>query len=455
MSQNMFDKFTMVHPSSTASHLAKVDVVIFAEGTYPFLIGGVSSVIHETIEGLPELSFGIIHLTWESKLPKNSHYPISHGLKWIRVITLEGLATAMESLRREIFPEAAVYHSHTTGYAGLAAVFAKQQHPGSRLLLSEHSLYVRDVLDALNGPASTAADGAIRPNSKVCANEVPPIAAGIDDLAALRERTLQIAELVYEESDGAVYLYGDMMRLAASYGLNPARATVIPNGVNPTKFNLTREFNAERDRKDARWCLAVLGRVVPIKGILEAIKCAHELHAKGFPFELRIIGPTGEDPHYAEECHRAVCQMRLTDHVHFLGPLPAEEALHGVDLLLVTSRSEAMPLVVLEAMASSVPVVSLDVGNISDVLRPAILAGVIGMSAGEVVPLGDMANSIVSLLQDTLRYNAACAAGPQIVETSFHIGKFQNSYRELYRSASSVDLTRAKLIGSARPPMTY
>ena len=379
MSQNMFDKCTIMHPSSTASHLAKVDVIIFAEGTYPFLIGGVSSVIHETIEGLPELSFGIVHLTWESKVPQNSHYPISPGLKWIKVIILEDLATAMESLRQEIFPEAAVYHSHTTGYAGLAAVFAKQQHQGSRLLLSEHSLY----------------------------------------------------------------------------GLNAARATVIPNGVNPTKFNLTRRFNTERDRRDARWCLAVLGRVVPIKGVLEAIKCAHKLHAKGFPFELRIIGPTEEDPHYAEECRRAVCQMRLTDHVHFLGPLPAEEALQGVDLLLVTSQSEAMPLVVLEAMASSVPVVSLDVGNISDVLRPAILGGDIGMSAGEVVPFGDMANSIVSLLQDTFRYNAACAAGPKIVETSFHINGFLNSYRELYRAASSVDLTREKLMGSARPPMTY
>ena len=54
--------------------LEEVDVAIVAESTYPFLKGGVSAVVHDIIIGNPDLTFGIIHITWDSHSPLKDLY---------------------------------------------------------------------------------------------------------------------------------------------------------------------------------------------------------------------------------------------------------------------------------------------------------------------------------------------------------------------------------------------
>ncbi|MBX7556032.1 DUF3492 domain-containing protein, partial [Streptomyces sp. tea 10] len=46
-----------------------VDVAIVMESTYPFLKGGVSAVVHDIVTGNPDLSYGIIHISWDSEAP--------------------------------------------------------------------------------------------------------------------------------------------------------------------------------------------------------------------------------------------------------------------------------------------------------------------------------------------------------------------------------------------------
>ena len=47
-----------------------VDVAIVAESTYPYLKGGVSAVVQDIIEGNQDLTFGIIHITWNPRLAR-------------------------------------------------------------------------------------------------------------------------------------------------------------------------------------------------------------------------------------------------------------------------------------------------------------------------------------------------------------------------------------------------
>ena len=54
--------------------LEEVDVAIVAESTYPFLKGGVSAVVHDIITNNPELTFGIIHIAWDSESPTEYLY---------------------------------------------------------------------------------------------------------------------------------------------------------------------------------------------------------------------------------------------------------------------------------------------------------------------------------------------------------------------------------------------
>ena len=55
-------------------HYADVDVAIVMESTYPYLKGGVSAVVHDIVTHNPDLTYGIIHITWDSASPQEDLY---------------------------------------------------------------------------------------------------------------------------------------------------------------------------------------------------------------------------------------------------------------------------------------------------------------------------------------------------------------------------------------------
>ncbi len=93
----------------------EVDVAIVAESTYPFLKGGVSTVIHDIVTGNQDLSFGIIHITWDSKSADEDLYGMPWNVKWVHPVYLSmqehlddfvhvkpGPATLRSSARRRL-----------------------------------------------------------------------------------------------------------------------------------------------------------------------------------------------------------------------------------------------------------------------------------------------------------------------------------------------------------------
>ncbi len=416
------------------SELLPVDVAIYVEGTYPFLIGGVSSAIHGIIEGLPDVRFGIVHLAWTSETTGEMHYPRPENLAWIKIIRLGKFINAFADLAGESYPKAKVHHSHTCGLAGLAATFAKDQNPGSRMILSEHSLYVRDVLQALEKAGCSHRPG----QDLIAANEVPPIGAGQGTLNEMREAVLATGRHVYENADTMTYLYSSIRTEALQYGADLTRTMIIPNSVDSQRFE---SVSHNRKPCHAPWQLAVIGRVVPVKGILEAIECARELADRGFDFELNIIGPETEVPCYAALCRQTVATLGLEKHVFFRSSMPPEKALEGIDLLLLTSQSEAMPLVVLEAMAAAVPVVAHDVGNVGDLLGSNSRSEITNSPAGFIAPSAanqrsptpaKMAAVIIAILSDEGAYRAMRAAGPQRVKQFFDRVETSKAWKALY-----------------------
>lgn len=68
--------------------LELVDVAIVMESTYPFLTGGVSAVVHDIISHNPDLTFGIIHIAWDSKAPAKDLYGVPANVAWVDVLYL-------------------------------------------------------------------------------------------------------------------------------------------------------------------------------------------------------------------------------------------------------------------------------------------------------------------------------------------------------------------------------
>ena len=79
-----------------------------------------------------------------------------------------------------------------------------------------------------------------------------------------------------------------------------------------------------------------------------------------------LVG-SGPDKVKLEEQARRV---GLQDHVVFAGPLPARQAFAMGRLLVVPSRAESLPYIVLEAAGAQIPMVATDVGGINEIFGP-------------------------------------------------------------------------------------
>lgn len=86
------------YPHET-TELETVDVAIVAESTYPFLKGGVSAVVHDIIVNNPDLSFGIIHIAWDSQCSTDDLYGMPENVKWVDMIYLS-MADTKDELRK-------------------------------------------------------------------------------------------------------------------------------------------------------------------------------------------------------------------------------------------------------------------------------------------------------------------------------------------------------------------
>jgi glycosyltransferase involved in cell wall biosynthesis len=80
------------------------------------------------------------------------------------------------------------------------------------------------------------------------------------------------------------------------------------------------------------------------------------------------MGPTDEDEEYDRDCRLLVKMLELTETVKFLGRVDAKAYYPKCDVIVLTSVSEAQPLVILEANAAGIPCVATDVGACKELL---------------------------------------------------------------------------------------
>jgi glycosyltransferase involved in cell wall biosynthesis len=143
---------------------------------------------------------------------------------------------------------------------------------------------------------------------------------------------------------------------------------VVPNGVDPSPFerpvNRSAKLQSLGLPADAL-VVGSTGRMVRLKGIDVLLRAFRRLTDSETKLHLVLVG-TGPDRDSFEESASA---MGIRDRVHFLGhrqDLP--EIVQLYDVAVLSSRSEAFPMVLLEYMAAGRPVVATKVGSVADVL---------------------------------------------------------------------------------------
>jgi glycosyltransferase involved in cell wall biosynthesis len=203
-------------------------------------------------------------------------------------------------------------------------------------------------------------------------------------------------------------------QVRALTGLAPERLACIPcAGYAPEVFRPRPKGPVRAElgvRADARLVLFV-GHLFPVKAV-DVLLRAWGLRARRGSLapdeQLVVVGEGGE----RARLERLAREEGVAAHVRFLGPLPQERVadwLAVADLLCLPSHSEGSPNVVVEALASGVPVVATRVGGVPDLVSD----GVNGM----LVPPADPAALADAL--DAARGRAWDAAA--IAETVAHL----------------------------------
>ncbi len=326
----------------------------------------------------------------------------------------------LHRISRKLIP-ARCYHSISTGYAGMLGALLKH-HTGRPLILSEHGIYTKErKIDLFQSEW-------IRDNRGVFEKDASQISYFRDLWIRFFEA---LGRLCYESSDDIVALY-EMNRLRQVIdGAAPERTRNIPNGIDLPRLSKLRVLRPAAPPP----VLCLIGRVVPIKDVKTFIRAMRTVinllpDAQGW-----IAGPEDENPEYARECRNIAQGLGLQDKVKFLGFQKIDELMPKIGLIVLSSISEALPLVLLEGFAAGVPAVATDVGSCRQLLYGLGEEDRALGAAGEVVSIADpeaLAHAAVSLLGDSGRWQAAQSAGIARVERYYTQDLMFARYRELY-----------------------
>jgi glycosyltransferase involved in cell wall biosynthesis len=336
-------------------------------------------------------------------------------------------------------PVANVYHSVSTGYAGLLGALASRSQSDARFLLSEHGIYVRERISELlraewTTPAGSGALGTMATQTA---------AGGIAPLRRLWiDFFVEIGRFTYHSATSIVSLFQRNAAIQAEFGAPAERIRVIPNGVNLDRFDAIRESRREKRSADPdRKIIGFFGRVVAIKDVKTLLRAARRTIDATPGARFLIVGPTDEDLEYFAECERLTAELNLGEFVHFSGSAVPEQALPEFDVMVLSSVSEGLPFAVLEAFASGMPVVSTDVGSCSELILGRPEESPAHGAAGAIVPVGDPAalgDALISLISDRSlqdrQGDAGLARARHLYAEPTIIGEYRKLYQQLTNS---------------------
>jgi glycosyltransferase involved in cell wall biosynthesis len=240
-----------------------------------------------------------------------------------------------------------------------------------------------------------------------------------------------MSTLTYNYADRIFTLYeGNRIREMLD-GAPSEKITIIPNGID------TATFSALSHEQRSVPQIGFVGRVVAIKDTKTFIQAARLVLDRITDADFYIVGPVNEEEDYVEECKMLIEALHLEHKVKLVGRADVKDYYQFLDLVVLTSISEAQPYVILEAGAVGIPCVASDVGACREMLEgrgPEDAA--IGQSGlvTEVSSPESTADAIVSLLTDKGFYRRCGDAARIRVQRYYNqddlLSRYLNSYEQ-------------------------
>ncbi len=219
----------------------------------------------------------------------------------------------------------------------------------------------------------------------------------------------------------------DVAEFSRTRGHLPKRKlAVIPNGIDLTQYPGTACDLRSLGLAPGHEAVTFVGRLDHQKGLDWLLDSCPTWLARATNHDLLLVG---DGPEHAR-LERQSATLGVSNRVHFVGHRSdVREILAASRLLVLPSRWEGMPNVILEAMASGLPVVSSDVEGVREVLGPH--------AASQVVAFGDregLTNKITALIQGRDLAAQLGQSNRVRVEQAFTIQSMVRKYEALWSS---------------------
>ncbi len=236
-----------------------------------------------------------------------------------------------------------------------------------------------------------------------------------------------LAGKFYLATERLLMLRGDLFLFESAYSADIFRGKIgSPRGLVRIVHNgvSQAEFQPIATKADAT-NLVFMGELRPVKGIDVLLDAIASLRTAGRTVTATLVG---DGPERAA-LQAQVEQLGLANAVHFRPAMPASEALTLGRIMVVPSRAESLPYVVLEAAAGAKPLITTNVGGIpeiygplSNTLVPPLDSAALAQAIGRALDHPDVMTDITRELR-------------QQVQTSFSVETMVDGVLAAYQTA--------------------
>lgn len=213
-----------------------------------------------------------------------------------------------------------------------------------------------------------------------------------------------------------------------SVGLNAEKIIVIENGinVNDKDFFTSREEARRLLQIDNKYIvIGCVGSLTPEKGHKVLLHALHYLNTKK-DHHLKIV-IVGDGPE-RENLNKLIADKKLEDIVLLAGQKKDVRKLYSAfDVFLLPSYIEGLPMVMLEAMASSIPIVASSVGGI-----PTVITNGRNGLLSKPEDVQDIADKLNTLICDNDQRASLAEHGRKTVEENYSSLVMTIRYEEIY-----------------------
>jgi glycosyltransferase involved in cell wall biosynthesis len=323
--------------------------------------------------------------------------------------TIRSMLLPLLYLIGQAMPEADLYHSPSTGYAGVLAALGSMKYE-KPFVLTEHGIYTREREEEL-----------IRSDW---------ILSIFKDFWI--SMFFMFSRFAYQRAQRVTSLYHRASLIQQDLGCPAEKCDVVRNGLDFDVFSVIPE-----KCPDGWIDIAAIVRFAPIKDLKTLIYTFAQLKHEFENVRLHIMGGIDEED-YHRECLELIEYLRVKD-ILIPGIVKTTTYLEKIDFTVLTSISEGQPFAVLESMAAKRPVIATDVGCCRELIEGDV-DDKLGLAGICVPPMhqSKLLRAMLELCQkETLRKTMG-VIGQRRVKQYFGIHDMIDNYLDVYEKAITI-----------------